>query len=100
MKDLAQKWEELIEELLVLAAASRPSKLEIANFHPKLGAVNLAQPFDWKAWGEPFPEPEQAQLLDLKLGRARGTNETALKILAAESTTAGFKVNRNSQAVH
>ena len=72
MKDSAQKWEELIEELLVLATASRPSKLEFANFHPKLGALNLVQPFDWMAWGEPFPAPEQAQLLDLKLGRARG----------------------------
>ena len=66
LKDSAQKWEELIEELLVLATASRPSELEFANFHPKLGALNLVQPFNWKAWGEPFPEPEQAKLLDLE----------------------------------
>ena len=66
LNDSAQKWEELIEELLVLATASRPSELEFANFHPKLGALNLVQPFNWKAWEEPFPEPEQAQLLDLE----------------------------------
>ena len=66
LKDSAQKWEELIEELLVLATASRPSELEFASFNPKLGALNLVQPFNWKAWGEPFPEPEQAQLLDLE----------------------------------
>ncbi len=66
MKDSAQKWEELIEELLVLATASRPSELEFVGFTQKLGALNLVQPFNWKAWEEPFPEPEQAQLLDLE----------------------------------
>ena len=38
--------DELIEELLVLATASQPSEIEFANFHPKLGALNLVQPFD------------------------------------------------------
>ena len=66
LNDPAQKWEELIEELLVLATASRPSELEFVGFTQKLGALNLVQPFNWKAWEEPFPEPEQAQLLDLE----------------------------------
>ena len=66
LNDSAQKWEELIEELLVLATASQPSELEFVGFAQKLGALNLVQPFNWKAWEEPFPEPEQAQLLDLE----------------------------------
>ncbi len=66
MKNSEQKWAELIEELLDLATASRPNELEFANFTTKLGALNLVQPFNWRAWEEPFPEPEQARLLDLE----------------------------------
>ena len=31
-----------------------------------IAKLHLVQPFDWMHWTEPFPEPEQAKLLDLE----------------------------------
>ena len=62
----AQKWEELISELQELAVLAEPGEYRVAMCMPKVGALNLVQPFNWRLWTEPFPEPEQARLLDLE----------------------------------
>ena len=65
-KSDAQKWEELITELQELAVLAQPDEYRVAMCMPKVGALNLVQPFNWRQWTEPFPEIVQFQLMDLE----------------------------------
>ena len=65
-KSDAQKWEELITELQELAILAQPDEYRVAMCMPKVGALNLVQPFNWRQWAEPFPETVQFQLMDLE----------------------------------
>ena len=65
-KSDAQKWEELITELQELAVLAQPDEYRVAMCMPKVGALNLVQPFNWRQWTEPFPETIQCQLMDLE----------------------------------
>ena len=65
-KSDAQKWEELITELQELAILAQPDEYRVAMCMPKVGALNLVQPFNWRQWTEPFPEIVQFQLMDLE----------------------------------
>ena len=65
-KSDAQKWEELITELQELAVLAQPDEYRVAMCMPKVGALNLVQPFNWRQWPEPFPETVQFQLMDLE----------------------------------
>ena len=62
----AQKWEELITELQELAVLAEPGEYRVAMCMPKVGALNLVQPFNWRQWTEPFPEAVQCKLMDLE----------------------------------
>ena len=62
----AQKWEELITELQELAVLAQPDEYRVAMCMPKVGALNMVQPFNWRQWTEPFPEIVQFQLMDLE----------------------------------
>ena len=62
----AQKWEELITELQELAVLVEPGEYRVAMCMPKIGALNLVQPFNWRQWTEPFPETVQCKLMDLE----------------------------------
>ena len=62
----AQKWEELITELQELAVLVEPGEYRVAMCMPKVGALNLVQPFNWRQWTEPFPEAVQCKLMDLE----------------------------------
>ena len=61
-----QRWEDLIAELAEMASAPWPNEVRVAYLMPRFGRLNLVQPFDWMHWTEPFPETEQAKLLDLE----------------------------------
>ena len=61
-----QRWEDLIAEMAEMASAPWPNEVRVAYLMPRFGRLNLVQPFDWMHWTEPFPEPEQARLLDLE----------------------------------
>ena len=65
-KSDAQKWEELITELQELAVLAQRDEYRVAMCMPKVGALNLVQPFNWRQWTEPFPEIVQFQLMDLE----------------------------------
>ena len=65
-KSDAQKWEELITELQELAVLAQPDEYRVAMCMPKVGALNLVQPFNWRQWTEPFPETVQCKLMDLE----------------------------------
>ena len=65
-KSDAQKWEELITELKELAILAQPDEYRVAMCMPKVGALNLVQPFNWRQWTEPFPETVQFKLMDLE----------------------------------
>ena len=62
----AQKWEELITELQELAVLVEPGEYRVAMCMPKVGALNLVQPFNWRQWTEQFPEAVQCKLMDLE----------------------------------
>jgi hypothetical protein len=61
-----QRWEDLIAELGEMATAPWQNEVRVACLMPRFGRLNLVQPFDWMSWAEPYPESEQARLLDLK----------------------------------
>ena len=65
-KSDAQKWKELITELQDLAILAQPDEYRVAMCMPKVGALNLVQPFNWRQWTEPFPETVQFELMDLE----------------------------------
>jgi len=65
-KSDAQKWEELITELQELAILAQPDEYRVAMCMPKVGALNLVQPFNWRQWPEPFPETVQFKMMDLE----------------------------------
>ena len=65
-KNDAQKWKELITELQDLAILAQPDEYRVAMCMPKVGALNLVQPFNWRQWTEPFPETVQFKLMDLE----------------------------------
>jgi hypothetical protein len=65
-KSDAQKWEELITELQELAILAQPDEFRVAMCMPKVGALNLVQPFNWRQWPVPFPEAVQCKLMDLE----------------------------------
>jgi len=81
-----QRWEDLIAELSEMASAPWPNEVRVAHLMPRFGRLNLIQPFDWMHWAEPFPEPEQARLLDLetaikhitRIGRAERFYENSI----------------------
>ena len=62
----AQKWEELITELQELVILAEPGEYRVAMCMPKVGALNLVQPFNWRQWTEQFPEAVQCKLMDLE----------------------------------
>ena len=65
-KSDAQKWEELITELQELAILAQPDEYRVAMCMPKVGALNLVQPFNGRQWPEPFPETVQFKMMDLE----------------------------------
>jgi hypothetical protein len=80
----AQKWEELITEMQELAVLAEPGEYLAAMCIPKIGALNLIQPFNWPEWQEPFPEATQVKLMDL---------ETAVKHITRICRTERFHQN-------
>ena len=62
----AQLWAELIAELEGLAKVEQFDEYLGAMCIPKIGALNLIQPFNWREWQEPFPEATQVKLMDLE----------------------------------
>jgi hypothetical protein len=80
----AQRWAELIAELEGLAKVEHFDESLAAMCIPKIGALNLIQPFNWPEWQEPFPEATQVKLMDL---------ETAVKHITRICRTERFHQN-------
>ena len=62
----ARQWGDLLAELENLAKVEHPDELQASMCIPKIGALNLIQPFNWREWQEPFPEATQVKLMDLE----------------------------------